>query len=130
MYDIFINQTLNYQNVNLDILLEVEIGWVPRAGERLALGDDMGGKITEVSHSLILGAKINLQLETAVINETLRGDNLEYRISTNNRLDIVTAYKTGAKDEDKFVVFRRDIREFDTLAFNQKFCNDAKRGWF
>ena len=130
MYDIFIHQTLNYQNVSLDILLEVEIGWVPRAGERLALGDDMGGKITEVSHSLILGAKINLQLETAVINETLRGDSLEYRISTNDRLDIVTAYKTGAKDEDKFVVFRRDIREFDTLAFNQKFCNDAKRGWF
>lgn len=130
MYDIFINQTLNYQNVNLDILLEVEIGWVPRAGERLALGDDMGGKITEVSHSLILGAKINLQLEIAVINDILRGDNLEYRISTNDRLEIVTAYKTGVKDEDKFVVFRKDIREFDALAFNQKFCNDAKRGWF
>ena len=130
MYDIFIHQTLNYQNVSLDILLEVELGWVPRAGERLALGDDMGGKITEVSHSLILGAKINLQLETVVINETLRGDNLEYRISTNDKLEIVTAYKSGAPDEDKFVVFRKDIREFDTLDFNQKFCNDAKRGWF
>ena len=130
MYDIFIHQTLNYQNVSLDILLEVELGWVPRAGERLALGDDMGGKITEVSHSLIFGAKINLQLETVVINETLRGDNLEYRISTNDKLEIVTAYKSGAPDEDKFVVFRKDIREFDTLDFNQKFCNDAKRGWF
>jgi len=130
VYDIFIHQTLNYQNVSLDILLEVEIGWVPRAGERLALGDDMGGKITEVSHSLILGSKINLQLETAFINEELRGDDLEYRISTNDRLVMVTAYKSDATDEDKFVVFRKDRREFDVSDFNQKFCNDAKRGWF
>jgi hypothetical protein len=130
MYDIFIHQTLNYENVSLDILLEVEIGWVPRAGERLALSDDMGGKITEVSHSLILGAKINLQLESVAIQETLRGDSLEYRISTNDSLELVTAYKSGAADEEKFVVFRKDRREFDVLDFNQKFCNEAKRGWF
>ena len=130
MYDIFIHQTLNYENVSLDILLEVEIGWVPRTGERLALGGDMGGKITEVSHSLILGAKINLQLETAAINKILRGDSLEYLISTNDRMEIVTAFKYGALDEDKFVVFRRNRREFDVLDFDEKFCNDAKRGWF
>ena len=39
-------------------------------------------------------------------------------------------YKYGALDEDKFVVFRKDIREFDVLDFDRKFCNDAKRGWF
>lgn len=130
MYDIFIHQTLNCENVNLDFLFEINIGWVPRAEERLILGSDLGGKINEVSHSLILGSKINLQLETAFLNEKLQGDDLEYRISNNDKLVMVTAYKSDATDEDKFVVFRKDRREFDVLDFNQKFCNEAKRGWF
>ena len=79
---------------------------------------------------MILGSKINLQLETAFLNEKLQGDDLEYRISNNDRLVTVTAYKSDATDEDKFVVFRKERREFDVLDFNQKFCNEAKRGWF